>query len=194
MAPLRGFGSFSCATGGCAALHPRLFELRRSAAGGRTIRVTLLRGDLPDDSRRPVRPSMRTNRNAPRRTGASPLLSRAPSLPGAAERQDVNSRGWSAANPRDQKSCGPRRVAASQPPDWQVRGAATRLFLVSARDRGFRCDPPPAIRVRPLRGRYNGPSPGCWKGKSPSRPCGQAGRFPSWHRAPALLVPRSGKM
>ena len=74
------------------------------------------------------------------------------SLTAAAERQDVSSRGWSAAEPPESKSCGPCRVAASQSPEGRDRGAATRLLLVSARDRGFRCAPPPAIRFTPLRG------------------------------------------
>ena len=60
----------------------------------------------------------------------------------AAERQDVSSRGWSVAEPPESKSCGPCRVAASQSPDVRDRGAATRLLLVSARDRGFRCSTP----------------------------------------------------
>ena len=40
VAPLRGFCWFPLATGGFAAIHPRLFDLRRSAAVCRTIRTT----------------------------------------------------------------------------------------------------------------------------------------------------------
>ena len=53
VAPLRGFCWFPLATGGFAALHPRLFDLRRSAAVCRTIRT-------------PARSLMRRNGNAPR--------------------------------------------------------------------------------------------------------------------------------
>jgi hypothetical protein len=89
---------------------------------------------------------------------------------GAAERQNVSSRGWSVAQPPESKSWGPCRGAASQASDGRVCCAATRLVLVSAGDRGFRCAPPPAIRVAPLRG-------GCRTIASD----------------PALPVPRSGK-
>ena len=84
--------------------------------------------------------------------GCIPVIASGTSATGAAERQDVRSRGWSAAEPPESKSCGPCRVAASQSPDGRDRGAATRLLLVSARDRGLRCAPPPAIRFTPLRG------------------------------------------
>jgi len=62
------------------------------------------------------------------------------------------SRGWSIAEPPDSKSGVQCRVAASQSPGTRARFAAPRLLVVFAGDRGFRCAPPPAIQVTPLRG------------------------------------------
>jgi hypothetical protein len=64
----------------------------------------------------------------------------------AAERQDARSQGCSAAEPLESCSCGRCRV------DWRNRDATTRLLPVAARNRGFRCASPSAIRITPLRG------------------------------------------
>jgi len=98
VAPLRGFCCLLLATGGFAALHPRLFDLRRYAAVCRAICTTT-----------------------------------------AAERQNVNSRGWSEAQPLESKSCGPCRVAALQSPDcvrsWRRYAAFVGFYSRSGVER-----------------------------------------------------------
>ena len=90
--------------------------------------------------------------DSPILTGVFPVIASSTIAAGAAERQNVNSRGWSAAQPTESKSCGLCRVAASRAPDGRNHVAATRLVFVLARNQGFRCAPPPAIQVAPLRG------------------------------------------
>ena len=84
--------------------------------------------------------------------GCIPVIAPDIEAAGAAERQNVSSRGWSAAQPPESRSCGPCRVAALQLPDVHTRGAATRLPFVSAGDQGLRCASPLATQVAPLRG------------------------------------------
>jgi hypothetical protein len=114
----------------------------------------------------------------------------------AAERQNVNGRGWSAAQPPESKSCGPCRVAASQSRDGRARGAAPRLSLASAGDRGLCCAPPPAIRFTPLRGGL--PDDSRHPARSLMRRNGNAPRktgcIPVIEPIPSIPVPRSGKM
>ena len=79
-----------------------------------------------------------------------PVIASGTCAAGAAERQDVRSRGGAERNPRNKKWCGPCRVAALQSPDGRGCDAATRLLLVCARNREFRCAPLPAIRSKPV--------------------------------------------
>ena len=51
------------------------------------------------------------------RRGCIPVIVSGTSATGAAERQDLNSRGWSAAQPPESRSYGPCRVAALPSPD-----------------------------------------------------------------------------
>ena len=84
--------------------------------------------------------------------GCIPVIASGGLAAGAAERQDVNSLGWSAAQPQESESHSPCRVAASQPPESHPRRAATRLLSGFVCNRGFRCAPPSAIQITPLRG------------------------------------------
>ena len=71
---------------------------------------------------------------------------------GAAERQDLNSRGWSAATPGI-KIVRPMPRRGMTIARWCAIVAPQRgfcWFLLATG--GFRCAPPPAIRVTPLRG------------------------------------------
>ncbi len=99
----------------------------------------------------------------------------------------MNSRGWSAAQPPESKSCDRCRAAALQSPDGRDRDAATRLLFGSVFDLGFRCAPPQAIRVTPLRGGLSDDS--CYLAGSSMRRNGNAAVV----LPPAARCPRSAK-